>query len=151
MADILDHEINGAPVTVNIRGTERPLCYSMHNVIVYSQLTGDSLFVKASFEKIDLAKDPEKWMACLWAGLHELSPDKKTWVAPFTLAELGALVDFTNAGDVSVSMVRALAASMPKPKEKDPKAEAPSKVEQPKSPNSHGSMRAHEGVSASAD
>lgn len=125
--DVLAKEIAGGdPVTVRIRGTERVLAYPMHAVILYKQLTGDSLFVKESFEKIDLASDPERWFKCLWAGLHQF--DGVKWTVPVTIDELGALVDFSNASDLSVQMVKAILQAMPKPdpaksKEADSKKE----------------------------
>ena len=113
MTDILGKEITGGAITVEIRGSVHALAYPMHNVIVYKQQTGDSLFDKEAWPKIDLEQDPERWLACLWAGLHERQPDK-SWKAPFTIEELGALVDFGNAAAISVEMVKALTASMPK-------------------------------------
>ncbi len=140
--DLLDQEISGPAITVRIRGVERPLAYPLHAVILYQQLTavaatktspavaGDSLFKKENYDKIDLGTDPDRWLKCLWAGLHELQPDR-SWKAPFTLDELGALIDFSNAGDVSIAMVRALTQSMPKAKKGDesPKAAAPGEPE----------------------
>jgi hypothetical protein len=130
-SDALDQEINGAAVTVRIRGTERPLRYALFAVVLYKQLTGDSLFVPANFTKIELTSDPDRWMKCLWAGLHELQPDGKSWKAPFTLEELGALVDFSNAAEISVQMVKALTQSMPKPRKEsdDPKVAPPPSAE----------------------
>lgn len=121
--DVLTKEILGEPVTVAIRGRAFPLAYPMHNVIAYRQQTLDSLFDAASWSKIDLKQDPERWLACLWAGLHERQDDG-SWKSPFTIDELGALVDFSNAGEISVAMVKALTAFMPK-KEASPNAAAP--------------------------
>ena len=129
MKDVLEQELTGVPVTVLIRGTERPLAYPMHAAILYKQRTGDSLFVSENFKKIDLAADPERWLNCLWAGLHQFDQETKCWKAPFTFEELQALVDFSNAGEITVQMVRALAQHMPKPKALDPKAEAPGPIE----------------------
>jgi len=110
--DVLDKEISGDPITVRIRGVERPLAYPMHAVILYKQLAGDSLFVQENFEKIDVRQDPQRWLQCLWAGLHVFADGK--WTAPVTLEELGALVDFSNAGEISVQMAKAVTQSMPK-------------------------------------
>src|SRR5579872_2264329 len=103
MTSVLDKELSGAPISITIRGSVHDLSYPMHNVILYKQKTGDSLFDPASWAKIDLTNDPERWLACLWSGMHRQQPDK-TWNAPFTLEELGALVDFSNAGAISVEM-----------------------------------------------
>jgi hypothetical protein len=87
-------------------------------------LLGDSLFLFESWLKIDLHVDPERWMACLWCGLHERTSEGK-WVAPFTQEDLGGLlglcVDTRLIGD---RMFEALAAWMPKA-EKGPNATAP--------------------------
>ena len=121
MKDILEQEITGSPVTVLICGRSHELAYPMHNVIVYKRCTGDSLFDVDAWPRIDLTEDPERWLACLWAGLH-LQMEDKSWKAPYTIEELGALVDFRNAGEISSSMVKALTRYLPKP---DPKAPAP--------------------------
>jgi len=124
MTDILDKEITGAPVTVDIGDRVCPLAYPMHNVILYKQKTGDSLFDSSAWPKIDLQSDPERWLACLWAGLHIQWPDK-SWNSPFSLDELGGLVDFGNAAPLSVAMVKALTAFMPKAKDAPPNVAAP--------------------------
>ena len=129
--DALKVAIVGEPVTVTIRGTVRPLAYPMHNVILYHQRTGDSLFDSTAYVSIDLQKDPERWLACLWAGLHELQSDG-SWKAPFTLDELGALVDFSNAGEISVAMVKSLTSYMPKRKDAVPNESAPGEPAQSK-------------------
>jgi len=134
MTDVLEKEITGAPLTVTIRGSVRPIAYPIHNVIVYKQQTGDSLFDGEVWAKIDLQLDPERWLACLWAGLHELQSDK-SWKAPYTLDELGGLVDFGNAAEVSIAMVKALAAYMPKAKDVPPNAPAPELEELPAPPD----------------
>jgi hypothetical protein len=123
MTDILDKEISGAPVTVDIGDRVCPLAYPMHNVILYKQKTGDSLFDSSAWPKIDLQADPERWLACLWAGLHVQWPDK-SWKSPFSLDELGGLVDFGNAALLSVAMVKALTAFMPKAKDAPPNVAA---------------------------
>jgi hypothetical protein len=125
---ILYKEISGAPVTVKIRGTERPLLYTLNAVILYKQRTGDSLFDKDAYLKIDLQKDPGRWLICLWAGLHR-PPDKPGdgWREEVTLDELAALIDFSNAAEISLQMSKALVQSMPKAPEgaKSPKDAAP--------------------------
>lgn len=52
------------------------------------RLLGDSLFLFDSWMKIDLNIDPERWMACLWCGLHHRGQDGR-WRAPMTIDELG--------------------------------------------------------------
>lgn len=127
--DVLDKEISGDAITVRIRGVERPLAYPMHAVILYKQLTGDSLFVQENFAKIDVRQDPERWLQCLWAGMHVFTDGK--WAAPFTLEELGALVDFSNAGEISVQMAKAVTQSMPKADPEAKKEPAPEAADLP--------------------
>ena len=129
MTDILEKEITSGPVPVSIRGSIHPLAYPMHNVIVYKQQTGDSLFDTQAWPRIDLQQDPGRWLACLWAGLHQQQSDK-SWKAPYTIEELGALVDFGNAAEISIAMVKALLQFMPKPKDDAPKAPAPGELAQ---------------------
>lgn len=124
MTDVLEKEITGGPVTVLIAGTERALAYPLYAVVLYKQKTGDSLFDPEAWPRIDLKEDPERWLACLWAGLHQQQPDK-SWKSPLTLEELGGLVDFRNAATITLAMVKALTQFMPKAdKEKDPKVSA---------------------------
>lgn len=127
MADVLTKEIIGDPILVAIRGSEYVLAYPMHNVILYKQRTGDSLFDPKSWPMIDLQNDPERWLACLWSGLHQKTDNG--WRSPFTIEQLGELVDFSNAGGISVVMVRALTQFMPKAKDGDvdPKTAAPAR------------------------
>jgi hypothetical protein len=95
----------------------------MHAVILYKQKTGDSLFDPKNWPKIDLQTDPERWMACLWAGLHRQQTDK-SWKSPFSLDELGGLInfDFAETTAITVQIGKALAAYMPKPKPVEPDA-----------------------------
>ncbi len=142
--DVIERELaGGAPVTVVIAGTARPLRYTMHAVAIYKQLTGDSLFVKENFEKLDLVEDPDRWLKCLWAGLHELQPDRASWKAPLTLAELGGLIDFANATPIAEAMARAMMQALPKGSS-DPKAQPlPGAADpRPTSPTSPGSTPA---------
>jgi hypothetical protein len=128
MTDVLAKEILGEQVTVAIRGSVHPLAYPMHNVILYKQRTGDSLFDAKVWPRIDLQQDPERWLACLWAGMHQQQTDK-SWKAPLTLEELGGLIDFRNAGEISTAMVNALIQFMPRA-DPDPKAPAPGELAQ---------------------
>jgi hypothetical protein len=132
MQDVLEKEITGEPITVKLRGTERPLAFQMHAVILYKQKTGDSLFDPKSWPKIDLQTDPERWMAALWAALHQQQPDM-SWKAPFTLDELAGLInfDFAETTAITVQIGKALSAYMPKPKPAEPdspKAPAPGEL-----------------------
>ena len=136
-AEPLEKAITGETVTVMLCGTERRLQYRFAAVIAYQQATvskenpdGDSLFDREKFKKIDLRRDPKRWLACLWAGLHEEQPDPENpgnsiWKSPLTLAELSGLIDFDAAqvGEIMSAMAKALAAHLPKTKVADPKAE----------------------------
>lgn len=128
MTDAIERELtDGGPVSINLRGTERALAYPLYAVIAYKQRTGDSLFDPEVWARIDLQQDPGRWLACLWAGLHEQQADG-TWKAPLTVEELGGLVNFSNAADISTAMVRALTRYMPK---KKPDAEKKKDDERP--------------------
>jgi hypothetical protein len=131
MTDSLEKQIVGEPVTVMLCGKERRLQYRFAAVIAYQEQTGDSLFDFEKVKKIDAQIDPKRWLACLWAGLHEELPDpvrqgKTIWAPPFTVAELSGLIEFDaqQVGEISRAMVTALAAHMPRAKP-DPKAAAP--------------------------
>lgn len=134
MKDLLQEELTGPQVLVRLRKTEYPLAYTMHAVILYKQKTGDSLFIAENFKKIDLGEDPERWLACLWVGLH-FQNDKGEWRVPFTPEDLQGMVDFSNAGEISVAMAKALTQSMPKPRKEDPvpNADAPAATPAPES------------------
>lgn len=135
-ADVLEKAITGEPVTVEIRGSVHRLSYPIHNLIVYQQKTSDSLFDREAWKRIDLQQNPDRWFACLWAGLHELQPDG-TWKVPYSYEQLGALVDFANAAEISVKMVKALIAHFPAPEKPSPKAQPdPSDPDSPRSSNS---------------
>jgi hypothetical protein len=143
MTDALEKQITGEPVTVLIAGTARRLEYRFAAIIAYQEKTGDSLFDRSTYQRIDLAKDPKRWLACLWAGLHEKQPDK-SWKAPFTFDELTGLVDLSpeNAAEISIAMVNALRSYFPKAKDEPvPKDAAPGELAQnpttsPTSPSS---------------
>jgi hypothetical protein len=88
-------------------------------------LLGDSLFNIESWMKINLAFDPERWTACLWAGMHELQPDGKTWKAPFTFEELEASIGIcAETRAIGEKMDEAMRAWFPKEKARDPNAQA---------------------------
>jgi hypothetical protein len=93
MVDLLQEELTGPPVFVVIAGKECPLTYTMAAAIAYKQQTKKSLFDIDESRLIDLREDPERWLQCLWAGMHQEDAEGK-WVAPFTLAELKRLVPF---------------------------------------------------------
>jgi len=87
-------------------------------------LLGDSLFLYESWVKIDLNFDPERWMACLWCGLHERQADG-SWRAPFSLEDLGEKLGLcADTRSITGKMFEALSAWMPKEKEV-PNAAAP--------------------------
>lgn len=101
-------------------------------------LFGESLFTYESWLRIDLNSDPERWTACLWAGLYELQPDKETWRVPFTLAELQASLGISaETRAIDAKMREAMIAWWPKPKKEtpDPNAQpAPGASPVPESP-----------------
>lgn len=114
MTDLITNEITGGAVPVTIAGRECRLSYPLHAIFLYKKLTGESLFQFDNWNKIDFEENYECWIACLWAGLHELGPDG--WSAPYTRQELEPLVGFENGAILHTKMVEALTAWMPKPK-----------------------------------
>jgi hypothetical protein len=124
MPDVLSEEITGTPVEVTIAGKLCRLIYPMHALILYKQRTGDSLFQQESWNRIDLAQDPERWTALLWAGMHEEQPDG-TWKSPFSYSELEKVLNFSNAIALRPSVLKAVAAWLPRSE----------KGEEDKSPN----------------
>lgn len=90
---------------------------------------GDSLFLFDTWRKIDLNLDPERFLACLWAGLHQ--EENGRWRAPFTIDELsGKLGISMNTRNVQETIFDALAAWMPRP-ENSPNAAAPAPSGEP--------------------
>lgn len=124
MNEALKQELTGrAPVLASLGGKEYALAFPIHAVIQYKRLTGDSLFDGKCWSKIAPTEDPERFLACLWAGLHVQASDD-TWNSPFTIDQLGRLVDFTNAMPLCEAIALALASYFPAAKEKatsDPK------------------------------
>jgi hypothetical protein len=83
---------------------------------------GDSLFAFESWMKIDLNSDPERWLACLWCGMHERQTDG-TVKSPLTLAELEDAIGLSGTvREINDRMLEAMQAWMPK---KSPNATAP--------------------------
>lgn len=104
-------------VPVTIAGKEYQLAFPIRAVIAYKQKTGDSLFLLENWKKIDPEADPERFLACLWAGLQTYQPD-------VTLDQLGLLVDFSNAVPIAIAIAESLTSYFPKAKEADPQQAA---------------------------
>ena len=83
--------------------------------------SGDSLYDWRAWLEIDLNIDPERWLACLWAGLHERQADGKTWKAPFTFDELQETIGLSPEvrAVIDAKMREAMTAWFPKAKPKD--------------------------------
>lgn len=97
-------------------------------------LVGDSLFLFDSWRRIDLNTDPERFLACLWAGLHRREANGR-WTSPFTLDELsGQLGISINTRNVQDQIFEALVAWMPKA-DKSPNAAAPTPSGEPAQSN----------------
>src|SRR5579863_4978197 len=119
MNEALKQELTGrAPVFVSLGGKQYPLAFPIHAVILYRQSTGDNLFDGECWKKIAPLEDPERFLACLWAGLHVPDPESEKWISPFTLGQLGLLVDFTNVTPTCEAIALALASYFPAAKEK---------------------------------
>jgi len=103
------------------------------------QLLGDSLFVFETWRKIELNVDPERWLACLWCGLHQQQADG-SWRAPFTLAELEAKLGVgLEPRAINERMFEALVAWMPKAKP-DPNVAPPGEPAENKTPGSEPTL-----------
>lgn len=118
MQDVLEQEITGKPVTVALAGQEYQLAYPVRAVILYKQKTGDNLFQSDCWQKVAPAEDPERFLACLWAGLQSKHPD-------ITIEQLGELVDFGNATEMTRAIAEALTSYFPKKKEANPNVQTP--------------------------
>src|ERR1700676_5333801 len=126
MTDLLQQELTGPPVTVTIAGKAYPIAFTMAAAIAYKQTTGKSLFSLEESIHISLVEDPERWLACLWAGLHQEDAQGK-WAAPISLQELKRLkIAQSKLVEIDSSMWAAFRGDMPKPREEDvsPNAEA---------------------------
>lgn len=121
MDPILQQEVSGRRVAVVLGGEEYPLEFSIHAVILYKQITGDNLFDGTCWSKIAPLVDPERFIACLWAGLHQYADDK--WSVPFTRSQLEKLVDFANVNLTCAAVTRALMAQFPNAKEETSQGE----------------------------
>jgi hypothetical protein len=139
----LQQEITGRPPQlVSLGGREYPLDFSFHAVILYKQLTGDNLFDGDCWKKIAPLEDPERFIACLWAGLHKYDDAGETWIVPFTRAQLERMIDFANVTPAVNAVALALASYFPKAEEKAQgespllPAAATSSSEESESPNS---------------
>jgi hypothetical protein len=114
------------PTLIRVTADQELLCVRFRED---DPLAGDSLFLFDTWRKIDLSLDPERFLACLWAGLHQEKDGR--WRAPFTLDELsGKLGICIDTRKVQDQIFEALAAWMPKA-EKSPNAAAPAPSGEP--------------------
>jgi hypothetical protein len=118
MSDLLQEELTGPPVTVTIAGKDYPLAYSMASAIFYKKATKVSLFAPGESTKIPLTEDPERWLALLWAGLHQ-EDAQGNWSAPLTLRELMRL----KIADADLAMLDAAIWSAFRKSNPDPRKE----------------------------
>ncbi|HEY3972317.1 MAG TPA: hypothetical protein VGM18_04885 [Candidatus Sulfotelmatobacter sp.] len=115
---VLQRELAPA-VVVAIGGKDLSLVYDLQAVILYKQKTGDSLFQEGTFAKINPQEDPERFAACLWAGLQRKHPE-------VTLAWLGEEIPFgPEVNPLIEAMTKAVTAHFPKAKAASPNAAAP--------------------------
>jgi hypothetical protein len=117
MNSALEQELTGSePVTVKLGGKEYPLGYPMHAVILYKQLTGDNLFQGGCWNQIAPMEDPERFIACLFAGLQTYDVEHDRWDVPLTRSQIESFVDFGNANELVLAIARALTRFFPKAK-----------------------------------
>lgn len=142
MNEALKQEIIGrSAVFVSLGGQPYRLEFPMHAVILYRQLSGDNLFDGECWKKIAPLEDPERFIACLWAGLHRFEDGK--WMVPFSREQLEMLVDFQNVTPTCEAVALALASYFPKAKplgETALQAQAEASSEPSPSPNSGPSL-----------
>jgi|ERR1700683_131486 len=126
MKDLLQEELTGAEITVTIVGEEYPIAYNMAAAIAYKKATGKSLFDVEESKHLSLVEDPERWLALLWAGLHQEDAEGN-WAAPLTLRQLKRLrIADAQLAVLDAKIWSAFRANMPKAKEDpDPNALAP--------------------------
>jgi hypothetical protein len=125
MQDVLEQELIGKPVTVTLGGCEYKLSFRLRAIILYKQKTGDNLFLPKTWPMIAPAQDPERFLACLWAGLQRHHPE-------MTIEKLEDLIDFSNSAEVVEAIARALTAHFPKRQEdSDPNASAAPQDDEP--------------------
>jgi len=129
MTDLLQQEITGPPVTVMIAGQEYPLAYPMAAACAYKQATGKSMFDPQESASLSLRTDPDRWLALLWAGLHQ-EVSAGNWTAPVTLQDLRRLrIADADLAKLDAAVWAAFRPSQPARKERketaDPNAGAP--------------------------
>lgn len=130
MNEALQQELTGRPpVLVSLGGQDYPLAFPIHAVILYKRATGDNLFDGTCWSKIAPLEDPERFVACLWAGLHQSADD--VWSAPFTVAQLGRLIDFSNVTPVCEAISKALSSYFPAVDKKEAGKEPAAAGEEP--------------------
>lgn len=143
MNELLQQEI-APPVNVAIGGVYRTIAFPMAGVILYKQLTGDNLFDTSTWQKADLAADPERFLTLLWVGLHVVQDGK--FVSQISLDELAQQIDYgPPAGELAVALFKALTRFMPVKKVPNDQAPAPSET------TSDGAMETNTGSSTSGE
>ncbi len=94
--------------SVLIGGVDCDIAYSMCSVKLYKERTGDSLLDLRTWEHLRTEVDPERWLTCLWVGLHQEQSDG-SWEAPYTLEDLGGLIEFGDVVRITSVMSKAMA------------------------------------------
>jgi hypothetical protein len=129
MNDLLQEEITGPSVTVEITGKQYPISFTMAAAIAYKQATGCSFFSLEESKQIELVTDPERWLMFLWAGLHQEDASGK-WGAPLSLQELRRLkIATAELIKIDAAMWSAFRADMPRKEDAAPNAVAPGEPE----------------------
>jgi hypothetical protein len=128
MNELLRQEIIPT-VMVKLGDKEYPLNFPMGVVLLYKQRTGDNLCQTDTWHKIAPAEDPDRFLACLWAGLHRYDPASKKFVEVLSYDDLGALIQIWEAAEITVALAKALTLHFPtEKKEPDPNGQAPEKA-----------------------
>src|SRR5882724_11421640 len=100
MNDALQKEL-AKPGVLALGDLEYPFAFPMGAILAYKEKTGDNLFQLENWKKINPAEDPERFLYCLWAGLHAYDPDQGKLVPALTVDQISAKVDFANVKELA--------------------------------------------------
>ena len=128
MNDALRNEL-AKPGKLTLDGQQYPFAFPMGAILAYKEKTGDNLFQLENWKKINPAEDPERFLYCLWAGLHRYDQEEHKLVPALSVDAIAAVVDFANVKDLAQAIGDTLNSYFPKAVESaDPnaaKAESP--------------------------
>ena len=121
MNDALQKEL-AKPGIITLGGQQYSFAFPMGAILAYKDKTGDNLFQLENWKKINPAEDPERFLFCLWAGLHRYDFEQHKLVPSLTVDEISAVVDFANVKDLAQAIGDTLNSYFPKSESADPNA-----------------------------